>query len=745
MVNHSTIFVRKPFSVALCLLIFLAITVSIGSVHASRIEIVPISPLISAKAGEAAALKESFSDVSLKTEGDANDVNQLSESLTVSSPEVPMKTEEPFSRFEDFIAGNISSTVSTHLKQFGYDLFSKPPLTFAPVTSVPVGPEYVIGPGDELRVVIWGKVEGSWNVIVDRDGNVSLPKVGIIGVTGLTFKEVKDLLYKEFSRYYTSFEMNVSMGALRTLRIYIIGNASRPGTYTISSLSTLVNALFETGGPAKTGTMRDIQIKRRGQTIVHFDLYDFLLEGDKTEDIRLMPEDVIFIPPVGPLAGIAGNVRRPAIYELREDTRLLDLIEMAGGLTSAAFKGRVQWQRIVDHEIRTMFEGDLIDIENNPEKNFTLKDGDLIKLFSVNEAKNTISLEGAVANVGDYGIEPGITRVKDIISKAGGILYYASNSAELTRVRVTPSGPQTEYLNLDISKVMKGDPDHNVPLEINDYILVKTVPGWKLYRKVSIQGEVKYPGIYTIKKGERLSSLIERAGGYTDKAYLRGAVFTRVGVRNIQQKSIDDMIVRLEGELLGQGLDRIATALSKEEAETRKLALNQGQQFIASLRQVTATGRMSIRLAHLRLLKNSQYDIELEEGDSLDIPTESSVVNVVGSVMSQGSFIFADELSYKDYLAMAGGYSRYADEKNVYVLKVDGSARKLANRLVSWNLTKDRWEIDGFGDEIREIEPGDTIVVPEKLDRYAWMRSIKDISQILYQIAVTAGVLIVAF
>ncbi|PIW88398.1 MAG: polysaccharide export protein, partial [Nitrospirae bacterium CG_4_8_14_3_um_filter_41_47] len=274
------------------------------------------------------------------------------------------------------------------------------------------------------------------------------------------------------------------------------------------------------------------------KTIVHFDMYDLLLKGDKTKDIRLMPEDVIFIPHVGTLVGIAGNVRNPAIYELKGETRLFDLIQMAGGLTSVAFKGRVQVQRIEDHQFRTIFEGDLIEIEKNPEKNFAIRDGDLVKVFSVVETKNTIIITGAVANPGEYGVTPGVTKVRDVISLSGGLLYYASNQAEITRIKVTQAGPQTERLSVDLSKAMEDDPKHNVPLEINDYLFVRTVPEWELYRTVTISGEVKFPGTYTIKKGERLSSLIERAGGYTDSAYLRGAVFTRERVRELQQRQL---------------------------------------------------------------------------------------------------------------------------------------------------------------------------------------------------------------
>ncbi|MDD5243734.1 MAG: SLBB domain-containing protein, partial [Syntrophorhabdaceae bacterium] len=333
-----------------------------------------------------------------------------------ATPVVQQPSAGTISEFEQFISGKTPLTISTEIRQFGYDLFKRTPSTFAPVDKVPVGPDYVVGPGDELKITIWGNIEGQWTAIVDRDGNISLPKVGILGVTGLTFKELKDTLHKQLSKYYTNFEMNVSMGNLRTIRVYFVGNAERPGSYTISSLSTLVNALFESGGPSKKGTMRDIQLKRHGKTVVRFDIYDFLLKGDKTKDARLMPEDVIFIPPAGPLVAIAGNVKNPAIYELKGESKLSDLLNMAGGLTATAFKGRVQVQRIENHQFRTIFESDLIDIDRNLKKDFIVKDGDLVKVFAVVDTKNTIQISGPVANPGAYGITPGATRIKDVIS-----------------------------------------------------------------------------------------------------------------------------------------------------------------------------------------------------------------------------------------------------------------------------------------------------------------------------------------
>lgn len=736
-----------------CIMAIFIMSISAHITYAQQVRAIQISPEISTRAdGQGLSDTKPLILTPEIQQGIERQLRQAEDAQTPSAalqqetaPRPPSETAEVISRFEQFIAGRGPSSISTEIRQFGYDLFTRSEGSFASPSNVPVGPDYVIGPGDEIRITVWGKIDGRWEVVVDRDGNITLPKIGVVGVTGLTFRELKDSLYREIARYYTGFEMNVSMGSLRSMKVYVVGNAKSPGSYEVSSLSSLVNALFASGGPAKTGTLRDIQVKRSGATITHFDMYDLLLKGDKSRDVRLMPEDVIFIPAVGPLVGIAGNVRVPAIYELRHETRLLDLFNMAGGLTSNAYKGRVQVQRVQDHQFRTLFEGDLVDMENNPDKNFTLMDGDLVKVFSVTEASNTIKLVGAVVNEGDYAIVQGETRLSDVVSKAGGVLYYASEEAELTRVSVTQSGPVTELLNINMLQALKGDPEHNLLLKSNDYLFVRTVPEWKLYRTVSVSGEVKYPGTYTIKIGERLSSLIERAGGYTKRAYLRGAVFTRNSVRDMQQKALSEMIERLEREMLTSGSLQASTAVSSEEVASRTLVMEQKRKFVESLKQLKATGRMSIKLANPRLLKNTEYDIEFEEGDSLMVPMRNSVVSVIGSVMSRGSFVYSTDIDYKDYIGMAGGYSSYADEDNIYALKVDGTAKKLTSGLLSWNSSQTRWEMSSFGEEIKEIEPGDTIVVPEKLERIAWLREIKDITQILYQIAVTAGVLIVAF
>ncbi len=707
---------------------------------------------------------------------------QARQLLPSTDTQLTPTSEEGLSEFERYVSGTLLLSVSTDIRQFGYDLFKQLPLrsaeakktparpdllqqpltfepvedepaeedgrisirekrrlpsTFAPVTNVPVGPGYVIGPGDEVKVTIWGKVEGQWTVVVDRDGNIILPKAGILGVTGLTFKELKDLLFKELSRYYTGFQMNVSMGALRSMRVYLVGNAQQPGSYTISALSTLVNALFETGGPSKSGSLRDIQVKRNGKTIVNFDMYDFLLRGDKSQDTRLMPEDVIFIPPIGSLAAVAGSVNTPAIYELKGKTTVSDLIKTAGGLNAVAFRGRVQIERIIANSRQTVFESSLAKVRD---KDIIVQAGDLVKIFQVIQDRKVVRLTGAVQREGEYGVSQGMT-IKDLISMAGGLKYFAyRKEAELTRVFVTEAGPKTEKITIDLEQALAGNQDENVLLKENDYLFVRTVPEWRLYKTASITGEVKFPGVYTIIKGEKLSSLIERAGGYTNKAYLKGTVFERERVRELQQERIDEMVDRLEIELLSAGTAQATTAASQDAARLLQLETKQKRRFIEKLRTIKAKGRIAIQSYTPEKLIGTPYDIEIEDGDSIQIPTNPNVVQTLGAVYNQTAFIYEKGRSVKYYINLAGGYTVNAADADIYLFKANGSAIRAGGGFLglSWNSEYSRWEIGGM------VESGDTIVVPEKLERIAWMRNVKDITQILYQIAVTAGVVFAA-
>lgn len=665
-----------------------------------------------------------ISNLPLANDGDKIQNIKIQESPEKTTPKIePTKSKatEPLSQFENFIKES-----GLNLMQFGYKFFEEP-ASFQIDQKVPVPGDYLLGPGDEIKISIWGKIEGNWTVTVDRDGNITLPKIGVIGVSNLTFLELKDVLNKELSKYYTGFQMNVSMGSLKSIRIYILGNAYKPGSYQISSLSTLVSAIFDTGGPSKSGTMRNIKLIRNGKVIRELDLYKFLLKGDKTDDLRLMPDDVIFYPPVGNLIAVSGSVKVPAIYELKEEKKLKEIIELAGGLSDITYKGRVQVKRVIDGQRQIVFEDSIDNALNNQ-----IYPGDIVELFTIHLDKRVVRVSGAVHRPGDYGYSDKMT-IKSLLDLAGGLTYYAyKENAEITRVTPTNTGPKTEKIYINLEKALAGDPLHNIELEQDDYLFVRAVPEWDLYKQVTIKGEVKFPGVYTIKKGDRLSSLIERAGGFTDKAYLEGAVFIRQRVKELQQKSINEMVERLERELLSTGTAEVAVALSPEDAKIKEAEIRQKRDFVNRLRNVTALGRISVKLDVPERLKNTHYDIELEDNDIIEIPPNPKTIFVVGSVYNQTAFIYNEKEGVDYYLKLAGGTTENANESAMYILKADGTAERIKKGLF------------GFSN-VSKLMPGDTIVVPEKLDRIAWLKNIKDITQILYQIAVTAGVLIVAF
>jgi len=909
--------------------------------------------------------------------------------------------------------------ISVDLKPFGYDFFGDASVRLlTDRRDVPVPLKYVIGPGDEVKLLLWGRINAQYSLTVDRDGKITIPQIGPLFVAGMTFEDMSKQVVKQ-AEQVVGTNVDISMGSLKTIPIFVLGDVRRPGSYTIGSFATITDALLMAGGPTEIGSMRGVQLKRRGALVTTFDLYELLLKGDKSKDVTLMAGDVVFVPVTGPLVGVAGNVRRPAIYELKERHDLEYIFDLAGGIIPTADTQQIQVERIVKNERqvvldindktletasrvrlqdadlvkifsivdvnvnavylsgnvkrpgkyemkpgmrlsdlvkspedllketyldyalvkrlklperetvlipvnlgRVLFQRDpandielkredrvfvfsrwffndkpvvsiegeirgdcnaeqgakpdrkrgdaravaaeikameddlrkqgafspanalreigdgirtqgrapadalrvlredlirsgqpalaerLRDIENkmklactislagnmrvkdailsaggltsdsylekgeivrtnrqrdyktfyfdveramadDPLQNLALQDQDRIVIHSVWEQtyKKHVSVDGDVAKPGNYQYTDGMT-VRDLVFKGGNILESAYvEEAEISSIVVEQGRKtsKTERRMINLKKALEGEPAENVVLSPYDRLFVKRIPEWGAMKFVTVSGELKFPGRYAVHKGEKLSSLIERAGGYAPGAYLRGAVFTRQSVRELQQQGLEEMTRRLEKELLVQGSASVSAALSAEEIRAKEVEMAQKQKFIETLRALKAQGRMAIRLANLRLLKGSEYDIELEDGDRLHIPQRQNVVNVMGAVMAQASYVYLDRFTYKDYIGMAGGYARYADEDSTFVLKADGSARRLARGFVSWNDNRSRWELAAFGEEIKDIEPGDVIVVPEEFGRVAWLREIRDITQIVMNTAVVAAVVLKLF
>jgi protein involved in polysaccharide export with SLBB domain len=435
--------------------------------------------------------------------------------------------------------------------------------------------------------------------------------------------------------------------------------------------------------------------------------------------------------------------------DLTGNMKIKDAILNAGGLTSNASleNGEIVHQ-YANNEFRTTYFNVARAMADDPRDNLLLQDRDQIIIHSIWEKnpKKSVFVTGDVTNPGAYKFTENMT-VRDLIFKAGNVLDSAYlNEAEITSIEIVEGKMgKLAHKNINLRKALEGDATSNLVLTPNDRLLVKRITDYQNVRFVNLSGQITFTGRYPIRRGEKLSALIERAGGYTSHAYLRGAYFTRERVRQLQQKGLEEFTDRMEKELLSAGAAQLSTAVSPEEIASKKAELEQKRIFIANFKKVKATGRMTIYLADTKAMKGTEYDFELEDGDSLDIPEKNSVVNVVGSVMTQGSHLYFVKLSYQDYIDATGGYSYYADQNNVFIMKVDGSARKVSKSFIGWSSWRSRWEMTAYGGEIRQIEPGDTIVVPEKPERIAWMREIKDITQILMNIAVVAGVTIALF
>jgi protein involved in polysaccharide export with SLBB domain len=386
----------------------------------------------------------------------------------MAQPKVPLRPETEFQQMVADSAGRI-------LPLFGQSLFVQPPSTFSPVDRLPVPSDYIIGPGDELQIRIWGQVGADLRAIVDRSGQIYVPQVGQISVAGVRYEDLEQHLKGHISKVFRNFNITASLGRLRSIQVLVVGNARYPGTYTISSLSTLVNAIFASGGPAPQGSLRHIQVRRSGVTITDFDFYDLLIKGDKTKDVRLQPGDVLYIPPVGPLVAISGSVNTPAIYEMKENSSLSDLIEIAGDLSTVADTSKITIDRFVDHQSRKTLEFPY----DEQSRALHLEDGDIVRVFSiVPRFQDTVTLRGNVANPGRYPWQAGM-RVRDLIPNAQALLtrrYWRDRAAivngrateyPLRSERFGPDQQQTNGNNLTksnaISDVQDSDGSQSLP------------------------------------------------------------------------------------------------------------------------------------------------------------------------------------------------------------------------------------------------------------------------------------------
>jgi polysaccharide biosynthesis/export protein len=687
----------------------------------------------------------------------------------------PLKTdavpEPPPNEFQEFVA----SSVGRRLPLYGHSLFDRVPTTFAPVDRIPVTDDYLIGPGDEILIRAWGQIDLDGKLVVDREGEVFLPKVGTLSVAGLKYQQLPQYFRSAIGRVFRNFDLTVSLGRLRSIQVFVVGQARRPGSYTVSSLSTLVNTLFASGGPSGSGSMRQIQLKRNNSVVTEFDFYDLLLKGDKSKDAQLLPGDVIYIPPSGPCIAIAGSVNVPAIYELREGTTLGGAVEMAGGIATTADGQKAVVERIENHNTRRVEEFPL----DGQGLERVLKDGDVVRIFSLSPRfQNAVTLRGNVAHPGRTEWHYGM-RLKDLIPNQDALVtrdyWRATNSVANTGKsveqqlegqpasakaatagtaklrnqiarnapeinwdyaviqRLNPQDLTTRLVPFNLGKlVLQGDEQDNLALEPGDVITIFSqndlaVPLDKQSKFVRLEGEFRTAGVYRAEPGETVRHLAGRVGGFTPNAYLYGAEFTRESVRADQQKGLDQLIEKLEEDISRNAM--APSGVNPDEIADNRAKLDAQRQLVEKLREVKATGRVVLDLRPNSTAVADLPEIALEDGDRFVVPYRPATVEMLGAVYNKNSFLYRREARLDDYLKRAGGPTRDADTSRMFVIRADGSVLSKQSVKGLWN--------GGFAS--LRLMPGDAIVVPERLNRGAFLKGLRDWSQVFSQFALGAA------
>ena len=685
---------------------------------------------------------------------------------------------------------------------------------------LPVGPDYLLGPGDSLVVNIWGGQSSRLDRPIDRQGQIALPEAGTITIAGLTIAQAQVAIQKALGTQFQNEHVEISLGRVRTVRVYVVGDVQRPGAYDVSSLSTSLNALYAAGGPTNRGSLRTLRHYRGTELVREIDLYDFLLRGVRSDIDRLQPGDSLLVPPVGPQVSVAGMVHRPAIYELKGEQGLNAVLDLAGGpLVSASLK-QIRVERIEAHQRRTMLSLQLPqDIHGVAQDltNFQVQDGDSVLISQIlpyNE--QMVYLDGHVFRPGKYPYKDGMT-INDLLHSYQDVMPEPADHAELIRLQPPDFRPETisfslpealigndaitlqpfdlirifgryqidsprvsiegevlrpgqypmskgmtlaalvrmaggfnrsayqeeadlasyvvqdgqkvllNHSDVAVEKALDGDKNADVALKPGDVVSIRQLTGWKdIGASVTVSGEVSYSGTYGIQSGERLSSVLKRAGGFREGAYPPGAFLERAQVRELGEKARLEMIRRIEttpvafkpGLLSGQ-----------DQADQQQATQQQRDQTLAALRSHPASGRLVIRISSdISEWQNTPADVEMRPGDTLLIPKRENFVLVSGQVYNQVAISYVPGKDASWYLHQAGGATPSGDKGGIFVVRANGS---VVGRASSW--------VSGNAINIR-MKPGDSIVVPEKLVGSQVWKNLISVAQIASSVAITGAV-----
>ncbi|HSK45409.1 MAG TPA: SLBB domain-containing protein [Candidatus Binatia bacterium] len=690
----------------------------------------------------------------------------------------------------------------TKLERFGAALFRNSAAVADKSTlSVPVGPDYILGPGDELVIDYWGTSSQHLQRSVDREGRVSIPEAGSVVVAGRTLGEVQQTIQKMLSHQLRGISVDVTLGKLRTVRVYVVGDVTNPGAYDISSLSTALSALIAAGGPTDTGSYRTVKHYRGKALVEEVDLYDLMLKGVSSSEVHLESGDSILVPPIGPQVTIAGKVRRPAIYELRKEQTLDQILELAGGVPVTGELSRIRVERVQAHEGKEMMSvnvagGAGIQAADDAFKRFRIQDGDIVTVLPILPYSNrAVYLEGHVFRPGKFSFKDG-EKVSDLISSYDDLLPEPADRAEIVRLRppdFTPvvipfnlrdvlakkveapslepfdtiriygryetAGPKAsifgevmrpgeyplsekmtaadllrmaggfklsayqqaadltsysvvdgDHVDLDhrdipIGRALAGEADTDVLLKPGDVLTIRQIGGWNdIGGAVSISGEVTHPGRYGIQRGEHLSSILKRAGGFSNEAYPYAAILDRAQVREAAAKSREEMVTQLQAQTAGAPGSSGSSSSSSSRNNNAVAQERERQQLLAKLKQLQPNGRLLIHVtSQIEKWQGTQADVEVRAGDTLYIPKRPTFVMVAGQVYNPIAITFSTGKHANWYLKQAGGPTTLANKKEIFVVRANGT--------VVGRGSGDWWSGNVLG---TTLQAGDTVFVPEK-------------------------------
>jgi protein involved in polysaccharide export with SLBB domain len=560
--------------------------------------------------------------------------------MTVTQVVSAARVDTPAPAFSQYVA----DTLGEALPLYGSSFFSQSPATFAPIQNQNVPDDYAIGPGDEIQIRGWGMVDIDLVSKVDRSGAIYIPRVGNVGVAGVKFKDLQAHLKKSIGKIFTNFELTASLSQTRAIQVYVTGFARQPGSYQISAMSTLVNALFAVGGPSAEGSVRRVEVKRNGKTIATFDLYAFLNEGSKPSDVQLQDGDVIHIPAMGNLVALTGLVKQPAIYEALPKESLAALLKRTGGVQAVAEQVELQLEVVDKGWLRQ---------EQSGKKH--------------------------------AGYDDLLRAVAATSPRQGGIYRISSPDAVALRANVS------QYY-------------------------------------VKVDGEVVNPGVYKLQRGETLRDLMARIGGVGEDAYLFGLVLSRASIREQQQKALNEAVDRFEKEAEAAASNKLATTSVSDNMQAIQAELERNRKRAQNMRKVQAVGRVALEFSDYKVKLKDLPDLPLENGDAIYVPRQPGTINVFGSVNNATAFMFKPNRRVTDYLQLAGGLTRLADEKELYVLRADGTAISRAS--TGWFTSVNSYR----------LFPGDSVIVPEAIERdISTTQSLKEWTTILYQFGLGAA------